>query len=209
MSDRACRTAVSERSLAWAVLLSMLTGAAISAALIVTLAAPNSSEDAAAKAYEAEQERVWGHHRREAPESIAKCAGQLSRIHEALRAFDRAHGRPLVETERTTLLPVRIVRYLNDKDDLICPADPTKGTHDGTEEHPTSYSYLYSRYWLEKNGGRYIPLSADSAIVVCDHHPGVVMVLRWNGVVEVAPKGKYPEGFFVRFARAGALRQTD
>ncbi len=192
---------VSPRFLLWSVVLSMVTGAAFVAALVVTFAGSHSEKEKTIRAYEVEQERVWGHHKREAPETIVRCAEQLGKVHEALKAHEREYRHPLVETEETTLLPVKIIPYLKDKRALICPADPTKGTHDGTKKHPCSYSYLYSRYWFEKNGGKYLDLAVDTPIIVCDHHPGTVLVLRHNGIVEVAPKGKYPEGFFVHFEK--------
>ncbi len=209
MRDEQPGEVVPRRYLHWSVVLSMLTGAALTAALIVTFAPPLSGEEKLLLRYRAEQERVWGHKRRETPETIVTCAGQLTKIHHALEAYDREHGHPLVETEKTTLLPAELAHYLSDKGTLICPADPTKGTHNGTREHPTSYSYLYSRYWLERNGGKYINLAPDTPTIICDHHPGAALVLRWNGMVEVAPKGKYPQGFSIEFTRVDGRTAAD
>jgi hypothetical protein len=191
---------VSRRVLLWSVALSILTGAVLTAATVLTFAIPRSTQvDRSAEAHSAEQERAWGHEKREAPETIARCALQLSEIYGALQAYEQEHGHAPVENGRKSFLVGQITHYLHDQSALICPADPTKGTHYGSEQHPSSYLYLYSRYWFERNGRKYLPLAGDSPVVICRHHPGVALVLRRNGVVEVVPNGKYKE-IRVRFA---------
>jgi len=204
----------SSSSVYWASLVSFVLGGVLSAIVLVIVFAPTIRQINRTAAYVKEQEKVWGHHRTEAPETISKCAADMSKLHTALLAYEKPQGHlPVGEGTGCGVIAKQFGPYVKDRKLFVCPADPTRGTHYGTKQYPNSRLYTYSGYWVETNQGRYLALKPDSPLLICRHHPGVLLILRYNGLVEVAPESKYKEikAQFAQEQRApsGAPRGSD
>ncbi len=191
----------SSRSSYVAAVMTFVMGGLLTASLLITLYGPTYRQVAESGAYAAEEKKVWGHHLTEAPETAVQCSANLLKLHAAIKAYEKEHGYLPVATKKGNgLLGLLLRPYLGrDASCLICPADPTKGLHYGDKEHPQSYLYGYSEVVFERNHGRKLPLAPDSPLVLCRHHTKGVLILRYDGTVELAPEGRYSE-IRVRFA---------
>jgi len=191
----------SSRSSYVTAVMTFVMGGLLTASLLITLYGPTYKQVAESAAYAAEQKKVWGHHLTEAPETAVPCSANLLKLYAAIKAYEKEHGYlPVANKKVNGRLGVLLKPYLGKEAGcLICPADPTKGTYYGDKEYPQSYLYGYSEAVFDKNHGRKLPLAPDSPLLLCRHHTKGMLILRYNGTVELAPEGRYSE-IRVRFA---------